>query len=1334
MDIATGSWFKYLNEEVRLDEGVRDIGLPDTVAESIEQALPDADEKAKVWVGNAWKKMTYGDAAAHRTQLLFNTLNFLIDEYGELQSDSVASQKRVTRYKSLELDPNRFHGAHLHPEHSLVDPPPPAVPADPDWEAQHVEFEESLTREEIVRHLLTEEEGEDLPILTGQNAHQIRTWRKVKFVIKNVRDAIRDEPMGKWKKAFKKAAKAFYKIESLGTEETRKAKAEKTADFLSGVIRDGWVNFQNTYTEVFAFLNDHPSNYDEIKDEDIYEAAARAEEYFESKEDPENIIHTFDDGSYWYDLKVSNCSVEAERMGHCGGDSRGQLVSLRKPKAKSRAESSSYVTMTWNPDEDILYQIKGRGNEPAPKETWPAISWFVKNQRIRRVLEDGEYAGDSAGFEELNRYLQKENPGLYVPDNMQEKMEEAEEEARRLLGNYGDGGFNDNSSFDINVINPRDEWGDEEAGAPVFEASAALSLQIPLGWENYKFDPRTSTNFIAVLSSKKRRGTYPQRTKSIARTMGASVGGDIVDDERYKSIPKGDPTWGWGDATQDFLELSGLEELKDDLPGDERTIGYDVDVMEPFVPGWELGDPNPEKIAFLNVEITCRIEPNVTDINDVEWFFDEIIDEFEDKYKALVEKVRRNLAEAGYAARTPWDHQKTSLEDVVMLKSSDAKNFDLFEPDKAHLEYWFTDPDVPRRPGSTVGIYEIKLPTKLSRDVFIYWPFRFPNGNVAIGAMQAGPRPAWQFLHKLFGAGDQRPRRGDGAPGGNRWGSRSIAMNRNEAFTNEKLNKSLRHELMALNRQAIRATQKGQEELPFGDKYKRQPPPRLDVARDLRLIIHHAGVSMSDKPMQNGLALGYEVRVGISSADSEEEMERTKEFVEFLNDNPQMVKAAAEEVIMIEMIEPINEMAEETKDWVVNGAFRDKMSQLIEGVFLEDAENGQPLAEKIILIKDWMNANWNRMSDVERYVAVIDFLIPMSDPGRALFPFQASTIYYQPENRVGMPEHNPDWVELVKAEMLKRGYSAEMTHKYTEPVTGAPRKVLPIEEPAPEMAPQPPDPEGERMQAPFNPPVQAESIEDQIERIDKLLTEKDPLYDLRIYKVQLNCGVSETRGGEAQEVQTEIRGIEGVTTVRSMGETVRETPQQTYVTVEVKFELLGTMGRVRYRDEVLIPGLMRIKGLSVYGISRIHRINVKGSIRTVRESFGGSGPTGFFPQQVALQKMETPRSSLESALQDWVQGSVMAYDVAVNTQDMRYTVMLPVKELLPYISRVYRAPMDAFDGRYENFIKNGAQAPVYVALGKNNRIKITGNEDIVWFAKRAGQKEVPVFISYQRQA
>ena len=48
-------------------------------------------------------------------------------------------------------------------------------------------------------------------------------------------------------------------------------------------------------------------------------------------------------------------------------------------------------------------------------------------------------------------------------------------------------------------------------------------------------------------------------------------------------------------------------------------------------------------------------------------------------------------------------------------------------------------------------------------------------------------------------------------------------------------------------------------------------------------------------------------------------------------------------------------------------------------------------------------------------------------------------------------------------------------------------------------------------------------------------------------------------------------------------------------------------------------------------------------------------------------------------------------------------------------------------------IKTGPAGPVYVAVGKNGRVKITGNEDIVWFAKKSGLEQVPVFFSYQMQ-
>jgi len=85
---------------------------------------------------------------------------------------------------------------------------------------------------------------------------------------------------------------------------------------------------------------------------------------------------------------------------------------------------------------------------------------------------------------------------------------------------------------------------------------------------------------------------------------------------------------------------------------------------------------------------------------------------------------------------------------------------------------------------------------------------------------------------------------------------------------------------------------------------------------------------------------------------------------------------------------------------------------------------------------------------------------------------------------------------------------------------------------------------------------------------------------------------------------------------------------------------------------------------------------------------------------------------------------------------MQYHMMVPTEELWKYCSREYRAPADVFDDKmsqYQEFIATGIDMPIYVAVGMNGRIKITGNEDFVWFAQKAGVKELPVFLSYQKQ-
>jgi len=263
-----------------------------------------------------------------------------------------------------------------------------------------------------------------------------------------------------------------------------------------------------------------------------------------------------------------------------------------------------------------------------------------------------------------------------------------------------------------------------------------------------------------------------------------------------------------------------------------------------------------------------------------------------------------------------------------------------------------------------------------------------------------------------------------------------------------------------------------------------------------------------------------------------------------------------------------------------------------------------------------------------------------------------------------------------------------------------------------------------------------ESVEQQIDRVERLIQEKDPSYDLRLYSIKVDVSIQRDLGGETQETQTEIRGIESVTTVRTVGDTQNVGSSQ-IATYEIKFELLGSISRVKYRDRVLIPGLMKVKGLRILRVSPIHRTNVRGTIRTVRENvlregggFGGGISQMPYP---GSPPMPTPRVTVDQALEDWVGGSVKLYDVPMNTNDMGYHVMVPVEELLPLMSREFRAPKDAFDGMYQNFIARGPAAPVYVALGKNNRARVTGNEDLIWYAKRAGLPDLPVFFSYQQQ-
>jgi hypothetical protein len=377
-----------------------------------------------------------------------------------------------------------------------------------------------------------------------------------------------------------------------------------------------------------------------------------------------------------------------------------------------------------------------------------------------------------------------------------------------------------------------------------------------------------------------------------------------------------------------------------------------------------------------------------------------------------------------------------------------------------------------------------------------------------------------------------------------------------------------------------------------------------------------------------------------------------------------------------------------------------------------------------------------------------------------------------PLDQIGQPV---GWENDVREEMRYRGAAQTIRNNYKWKGKGANIAQDPETNDEPEVA---------ALRGTFGEPVDlSEGLppwiktpeqyeEEQLERIEKLLEKRrDPDYDLRIYRVRIGCGVIDGVGGTDSEMMTEIRGIEGVSTVRPLAETKRKiNPNETYTVFEIKFELLGAQNRIKYRDYVLIPEMRKIEGLRIVDWTAIHKINVQGSIRTVREgleklneqgfgsgfgmgsNFGGLAG-GLSSVRFDKRARVTPTPTLDSIKDDWVEGGVQIYDFPTNTNDMQYHTMLPVKELWHHRSRIQRHPKDIYDikyqqfdavyqrlksalkdpVKYQEFIRTGAHGPVYLAVGQNGRISITGNEDLVWFAKKSGLKELPVFISYQRQ-
>jgi hypothetical protein len=1004
-------------------------------------------------------------------------------------------------------------------------------------------------------------------------------------------------------------------------------------EYLNKQMLNEWRTYWGRYNELFSWLNDEPTNYEMIKGDDIDNAYNTAMQDLENREDPDNIIHTFEDGSYWYNLQVSNCSVEGERMGHCGSDSRGVLVSLRK-RQSARKASSSYVTMTW--DGETLYQIKGRSNDAPPEEMWDHIDWFIKNMGITSVEEAGEHSNDYDGFQEMNDYLSTRNRHVNFTGQIDEAaIQEAVDE---VVNDYE----GENSSIYGEVNGPDDHGGE---GVYVY-MNAECNIQIDLGWKGF----RAGNNEFSA-------------------TLGPDDG---TPDERFETIPQNT----WGTSARDFTSEVDIDELGYDLPG-EGEVEWDVEMLTGAQPDDEDIDPNYPATAHLIVSIRTMEQEPADDPDDaarnMRYFSESVIENFEDVYEELKEKLRSKLAEGGYSAKTPFDREKQGMS------AMELDNWKIWQ-DGPKMEFWFRrgqrDDNAVLNSGGDLGSVS---------NMIKMWGF----DETREGHMDG-------IYRKMFGS---RP------------------MGRPGRIENDDLSRNMARNLEKLYSAAETPTG-DQQSLPLGAKYE-APAASIVLAKDSRFIIMPETTLKRDQ--YPTMLLNWKYEIGVGSKSSPEEVEVVKDIVHYFNARPDMVEEAAAETIRAS-IQGLKALADATKNDVMSGKWPQSAIQHIDSRYGAAAMSGSNTnAERIIMITTWIKENFDKMGEVERWVAWYRFLKPLKD---GFFNIaRDGDIEMDDDANIGMPK---SFSRKVQDQMKKLGTWDSTVRDYAG---------VPTQEPM--------------RGALGEPQAVGESMEEQIERIEKLLQEKDENYDLRIYSVVMDVSVSKDLGGEVQETQTEIRGIDGVTTVRTLGNLL-----PTGVThigkFEIKFEILGSTSRVKYRDEVLVPGMMRIKGLRILRVSAMHRTNKRGTIRTVREAmenaineagFGGmAGALGSVRTQ-NTRTMRTPRVALDDIAADWAEGGVISHDAPMDSTNMRYHVMMPVSELWDICGRsetkgsspVFRAPKDGFDGMYQNFIKNGANAPVYIAVGKNGRVKITGNEDLIWYAKESGLQELPVFLSYQRQ-
>ena len=250
-------------------------------------------------------------------------------------------------------------------------------------------------------------------------------------ILLNLVNTYTTQPVGKWPKAKRKFARNSLRFKVPNRE------ISQTILDLKVLEQRTWAWFSSRISNVIITLNQNPNNYQIIKDippSDYRQAENECFDFQQTQEDPDKIMHVFDDGFYWYDLDTYQCSMEGDRMGHCGRDERGTLYSLRKKESGKKA-SKSYITIAYNAQEEIIFQIKGRQNNCPDEQFWDYILKFIEITGAEKLEENGEHSNEPYKFQELGQFLAN-NSDIVFAGSIEARLEEFREQVEYIENNW----------------------------------------------------------------------------------------------------------------------------------------------------------------------------------------------------------------------------------------------------------------------------------------------------------------------------------------------------------------------------------------------------------------------------------------------------------------------------------------------------------------------------------------------------------------------------------------------------------------------------------------------------------------------------------------------------------------------------------------------------------------------------------------------------------------------------------------------------------------------------------------------------------------------------------